>query len=109
MGSIHEIGRFPVPALRSRSHFAGHPPERGGLLSAGADEPHNYPDDAVAAAEATYRAILDFARANPSQGLGVRPPLPWVAIEPLVREFAETPSKEERLSWLLRHGVLVPK
>lgn len=87
----------------------GHPEDRGGGYSSDADLPPEYPDDAIAAARATFEALLQWR--TESEGLSKKEARELGnrfrgEIRAQVEEWV-TLSKEERREWLEERRIFV--
>jgi hypothetical protein len=97
---------YRAPELGVLACF-GHPDTRGGAWSTRADRPDRYPDVAFRAAGATFRALMDWQRANgnwtPNQVAAG-----WEAFSrarPEIEEWIRLPSKGDREEWLAQRGI----
>lgn len=96
-----------IPSMKGG--YAGHPEARGGLLSAQADIPSEFPDDALAASEATYRALLAFREKGCQPGDIEREPVPWATVEVELREFVAIQERKDKRDWFAGRGVSMPE
>jgi RHS repeat-associated protein len=96
-----------VPSLKGG--FAGHPEARGGLLSSKADIPVEYPDDALGACEATYKALLEFRDKGSQPGDLEKLPVPWTTVRVELRELISMRERKDKRAWLAGRGVSMPE
>lgn len=78
-----------------------HPEARGGWFSHNADITSIYPRDAIATAQATYQALLDFRTKHPSSG--EKEPKKWEELLPEVESFAHAATKAKKQAWFAAH------
>ena len=90
----------PGPRIHPELAWA-HPMKRGGWWSHEADLTAAYPNDCLAAAEATYKAMLEFRRRHPALIAGQ--PRPWSDLVDAVNLFAKARTKDEKLQWFSSH------
>jgi uncharacterized protein DUF6765 len=79
----------------------GHPKARGGAQSHKADLTRYWPADTLAAAKATYDALVQFA---PVDGVK-RTPQPWDAIRPQLDRFIKASTKSRKRAWFTAQGI----
>ncbi len=78
------------------------PALRGGWVSHRADLTWLWPEETLAMAEATYRALLNYPR-----GLRrVHPAMPWSAIVPLLQGFIQAQTKTDKKQWFAARGIM---
>ena len=78
-----------------------HPEARGGWHRHLADLTPAFPTDAIAAANATYTAMLDFLRSHPKQAATT--PKSWDELVADVTSFVNAKTKDEKQKWFADH------
>ena len=96
-----------IPSLDG---VAGHPKERGGLLSTHTDNPWRWPQEALAAARASYDYLATFRLryAHQAGRCSSQSPVTWSAIEPEVASYIALRSKSQKKAWLQLRGITMP-
>jgi hypothetical protein len=110
-GSLATVSRqgaqgYALPSRQLMGWIAGHPTNRGGLLSPKADLTHEYPNDARGMAQNTYQLLVEIGEQNPP--LRVREAVALEQFHDQVEAFILADSKREKRAALKTLGVEMP-
>ncbi|MPY86723.1 MAG: hypothetical protein GEU99_02235 [Luteitalea sp.] len=90
------------PGLRLRPDLSSaHPEARGGWFSKAADRTYLHVSDVTNMARETFAVLQRYLQHN-SQWR-VRASADWSALEPIVREFAEASTRQQKDAWAVKH------
>jgi hypothetical protein len=94
-------GVIRLPGIACDADLASAEPSGRGRSPHDWNLTHVSPSEAIAMAEATYQALVDFPPVNGQ----IRHPEAWDALKPHVREFAMARTKTDKRAWFNRRGV----
>lgn len=96
-----------IPSLDG---VAGHPKERGGVLSTKTDQPWRWPGEALQAAQAAYSYLEAFRVRYPTKsGPCATAPAGWNSVSREADAFIRLKTKAEKRAWLQAHGITMPQ